>query len=144
MQVGETKPKDDVVPVKVNDVVDPSAAVTDQTNTNFVPQTKPELEIAFKQILKSLPVDKVPVFYKAICDIVRSDNEKEEKEQELKRAKRSLSTKVENKIVDAYIHEAKTKCKLSLREVSLLRENPDVLEDLEGFKILLRKNAGAK
>lgn len=53
-------------PAKVNPVVDPSAAVTDPIDVDFVPQNKVELGIAFSDMIKPVTGGNVPAAYKAV------------------------------------------------------------------------------
>jgi hypothetical protein len=88
-----TMPEEEA-PVNVNDVVDPSASVTDPINPDFTPQTKPELDVAIKQLTKDVPIDKVPDFYKTLKSIVAIENEKAKKGEEMTKATKGGSDEV--------------------------------------------------
>lgn len=85
-------------PVNVNDVVDPNACVTDPINPDFVPQTKPELDVALKQLVKDVPIDHVPAVYKAIDAVVRDDVAREKEDDEMKKAAQGGTTQVEEAV----------------------------------------------
>jgi hypothetical protein len=73
-------------PIMADPVVDPSAAQTDPLNALFVPQTKPELDVAVKELTKDVPIGKVPAFYKALeaaLDTGALDTEEEKKMKKL-------------------------------------------------------------
>jgi len=82
-------------PVPVNPVVDPSAALTDPSDQNFLPQTRQELDIAIKQVTNGLEIDQVPAFFKAVKAIVNA--EKESEEANMKKQKAGV-TQVESAI----------------------------------------------
>ena len=85
-------------PVNVNDVVDPSACVTDPINPNFVPQTKPELDVAIGQLTKDVPIDKVPDFYKTLKAVVDIENEKAKEGEEMTKAAQGGTDQVEEAV----------------------------------------------
>lgn len=85
-------------PVNVNPVVDPSACVTDPINPNFVPQTKPELDIALKQLTKDVPVDNVPRFYRAVHAVLDSEKLDDKEDEEMKKAAQGGTTQVEEAV----------------------------------------------
>jgi len=68
--------------VNVNQVVDPSASVTDPLNPDFTPQTKPELDVAMHQLVKDVTIDKVPSTYKAFKAVIDADEEETMKKDE--------------------------------------------------------------
>lgn len=90
-----TMPED---PVNVNPVVDPSAAVTDPINPNFTPQTKPELDVALKQLTKDIPIEKVPGIYKAIHALIDAEEAKTEEGEEMTKAAKGGSKQVEEAV----------------------------------------------
>jgi hypothetical protein len=66
--------------VKVNPVVDPSAALTDPSNPDFKPATKPELLASLSAIVSGIDDEKIPDVYDAIkhsmtVDIDESDED---------------------------------------------------------------------
>ena len=61
--------------VKVNPVVDPSAAVTDPSNSDYKPDSKVELQIALNAIVNDLPADNIPSVYDAIKDALDTKEE---------------------------------------------------------------------
>lgn len=113
--LGDMSVPEDEQPVNVNPVVDPSAAVTDPINPNFVPQTKPELDVAIGQLVKDVPIDNVPKFYKtlrAVLDVEEHDTEEDEQmkdaakggpaqvEEAVRRAVRKMLSEVRPDFVD--------------------------------------------
>jgi hypothetical protein len=85
----------DEEPVVVNPVVDPSASQTDPINPRFVPQTKPELDVAIKQLTKDVPIDQVPQFYKTVRSAIDAENSQIEKDEEMKKAAQGGSKQIE-------------------------------------------------
>lgn len=96
--LGDLTMPEEEEPVNVNDCVDPSAAVTDPINPNFVPQTKPELDVALKQLTKGVPVERVPRIYKAIDAVVKDDAVKEKEDDDMKKAAQGGTTQVEEAV----------------------------------------------
>lgn len=96
--LGDLTVPEDEEPVNVNPVVDPSAAQTDPINPCFVPQTKPELDVAVKQLTKDVPVDKVPGTYKAIRAVIDAEQAKTEGEEEMKKAAQGGTEQVEEAV----------------------------------------------
>lgn len=74
--LGDLTVDDDDEPVNVNPVVDPSASLTDPSNPDFVPQTKPELDVALGQLTKEVPIANVARFYKAAKAELDAEKEK--------------------------------------------------------------------
>lgn len=70
----------DSQPIMPNAVVDPSASVTDPINPDFVPNDRQGLEVAFRQLTKDVPIDKVPSLYRALKDLIDDVNEDAEEE----------------------------------------------------------------
>lgn len=73
----------DVV-IDVNDVIDPSAAQTNPINAEFVPTTRPELDVAVKQLTKDIPGDRISPVYKSIKDAIKADEVQREKDDKMK------------------------------------------------------------
>lgn len=96
--LGDLTVPEDEEPANVNPVVDPSASVTDPINPNFVPQTKPELDVALHQLTKEVPIDNVPKFYKAVRAELDAEQDKAEKEEEMKRAAQDDADHVEEAV----------------------------------------------
>lgn len=92
-----TAPEDDE-PVNINPIVDPSVAQVDPINPCFVPQTKPELDVAVKQLTKDVPVDKVPNTYKAIRAAIDAEQAKTEEEEEMKNVAQGGTEQVEEAV----------------------------------------------
>lgn len=78
--LGDLPTFNEQLPVNVNKVVDPSAAQTDLINPDFIPQTKPELEVSFRQLMKCVPVDDIADVYKSIRLMVNDIHAREEGE----------------------------------------------------------------
>jgi hypothetical protein len=96
--LGDLTMPEEEEPVNVNDVVDPSAAVTDPVNPCFVPQTKPELDVALKQLTKDVPVDDVPKFYKAVRAVHDAELAQTEENAEMKKAAQGGTEQVEEAV----------------------------------------------
>lgn len=96
--LGDLTMPEEEEPVNVNPVVDPSACVTDPINPNFVPQTKPELDVALKQLTKGVPVERVPRIYKAIDAVVKDDAVKEKEDDDMKKAAQGGTKQVEEAV----------------------------------------------
>jgi len=71
-------------PVNVNDVVDPSATITDPTNTDQKPQNRAELQVALKAITDDLPDDQVPAAYDKVVHAIEIPDKNETDKQEKK------------------------------------------------------------
>lgn len=67
--------------IKVNPVVDPSAAVTDPMNPDYKPQSRQELQISLGALIADLADDNVPDIYDALKDALTKHEDKEGKEQ---------------------------------------------------------------
>lgn len=65
-------------PIEPNDVVDPSAALTDPDNDSFRPTDRAELKAAIGSMINDLSNDKVPEAYKAARDALESFIDDEE------------------------------------------------------------------
>lgn len=96
--LGDLTMPEEEPPVNVNDVVDQSAAVTDPINPNFVPQTKPELDVALKQLTKDVPIDNVPKLYKAVLDVIETEDLENEEDEQMKKAAEGGTTQVEEMV----------------------------------------------
>jgi len=89
------------IAIEPNNVVDPSAAVTDPLHSNtFTPQSKVELEVAFGNELKHVPVDLVPKIYDNLKSMIKNltaDQEEETmKDQNSKNIEETLRKRVRN------------------------------------------------
>ena len=60
--------------VNINNVSDPSAILTDDSNKNFIPQTKQELVIAFNTLITNTNITDVPKIYKGVVKIIEKLN----------------------------------------------------------------------
>lgn len=67
--------------IKVNPVVDPSAAVTDPDNADFKPMSKPELTVALSAMIDDMPDVNVPNLYDSIKDALTAQEDEKGKEQ---------------------------------------------------------------
>lgn len=103
-----TIPEEEPAPVNVNPVVDPSAAETDPINPCYTPQTKQELDVAVRNLVKNLPVDKVPAIYKTIHGAVDAMEDDMEDADTDKKAEQGGTDQVEEAIrreVRKVLHE---------------------------------------
>lgn len=69
-------------PVQVNAGVDPSAAVTDPADPNYVPQNRVEFGVAIKDRIKAIPNDKMPALFKSVADAIDSVPELTDKKED--------------------------------------------------------------
>jgi len=67
--------------VKVNPVVDPSAAITDPANPDYKPQSRQELQIAFNALIDDLTDDNIPDIYDSLKDVLSKREDEKGKEQ---------------------------------------------------------------
>ena len=75
----------DEAPVNVSDVVDPSSAITDPGNPNYVPNNKVELQVAIKSLSDDLADDDVPGFYEKFISAIEKDkDDKDMKKNDIK------------------------------------------------------------
>lgn len=79
-------------PVNVSSVVDPSAAETDIMDPNYLPQTKQELDVAIKHLVRDMPVDKVPTIYRTVKDVVDAGEQQEDEDEMTKKAEQGGHT----------------------------------------------------
>ena len=70
--------------IDVNPIVDPSATNIDVANSRFVPQDKPELVVALRQLVDDLPIDDVPAFYRTFQASLVAHNRNKEKDPQMK------------------------------------------------------------
>lgn len=85
-------------PVNVNQVVDPSAVLTDPGNENYRPSTPAEFQIAAKTLVNDLPSDKISDTYEELVKAVRDSQDKKGEKMKKK------DTKVES-IVRAHVRK---------------------------------------
>lgn len=67
--------------VKVNPVVDPSAALTDPANLDFKPQSRKELQISLGALIDDLPDDNIPDIYDSLKKALDQQEDEKGKEQ---------------------------------------------------------------
>lgn len=96
--LGDLTVPEEEEPVNVNPVVDPSAAVTDPINPCFVPQTKPELDVAIGQLTKDVPIDSVPKFYKTLRAVLDAEDHENEEDEQMKKAAKGGPAQVEEAV----------------------------------------------
>ena len=70
MESGANSHLDPKLPVRINPVVDPSAAETDPVNSNFIPQNKTELLSALRMMCDAEDDSDVPTIYITIKDAI--------------------------------------------------------------------------
>lgn len=85
-------------PVKVSDVVDPSAMLTDPGNEDYRPNNPIEFQVAVKALSDDLPVDKIPDIYEKLVNAANLS--KKENEDKMKKG----DTKVES-LVRAHVRK---------------------------------------
>lgn len=94
-------------PVNVNDVVDPSAVVTDPSNLNFKPTNSVELQVAVKALSDDLPTDQVSTLYDELVTAFNNTKSKNDRNSKMKTDDKDVKT--ESKIraaVRKHIKEA--------------------------------------
>ncbi len=67
--------------VKVNPVVDPSAAVTDPSNPDYKPNTKQELQVALTAMIDNMSDDVVPSLFDSIKNAMQAQEDDKGKDQ---------------------------------------------------------------
>lgn len=67
--------------VKVNPVVDPSAALTDPANADYKPQSRKELQISLGALIDDLTDENIPGVYDTLKQALSKSEEEEGKEQ---------------------------------------------------------------
>lgn len=82
MESGSNSHLDPKMPVRVNPVVDPSAAETDPSNSNFIPQNKTELLSALRLMCDVEDDANVPVVYITIKDALEKEQGEEMKKNQ--------------------------------------------------------------
>ena len=76
--------------IKVNPVVDPSAALTDPSNLNYVPDSTVELKVALNSMASEVPQDNVPKIYKSIKQAIEDAAADEKGKPDMKKEKTSV------------------------------------------------------
>lgn len=71
-------------PVKVNDVVDPSAALSNPGNEDFRPNTPAEFQVAVKSLVDDLPSDEIPDIYEKLVKALEDEDEGEKMKKDTK------------------------------------------------------------
>ncbi len=95
--------------VTINDVVDPSAEVTDTGHSNSKPQNKAELQVAVKTMVEDLPDDQVSKVYdklKGAVDIAlekEQDSVKEKEMSEKNKVEEAIRLAVRKMIAEAWV-----------------------------------------
>jgi hypothetical protein len=90
--------------VKVNPVVDQSAAVTDPSNPDFKPANKSELKIAFNALASEFPDENIPSIYDSIKDSINSAKE-EDPEMSDKKVEEAIRVAIRNILKENYLKE---------------------------------------
>jgi len=78
--------------IKVNPVVDPSAALTDPSNSDYKPNSKQELRIALSSMLDDLSDEKISSVYDSLKSALQSQKDDEGKDQVVKSNKKIEET----------------------------------------------------
>lgn len=79
--------------VKVSNVVDPMAAVTNPGNDDYKPDSKAEIQVAFSSLIDEIPQDKLPDAFELVKKAL-----KDEEDQEGKKQMKNQNKKVEEAI----------------------------------------------
>jgi hypothetical protein len=95
--------------ITVNDVVDPSASITDTGHPNSKPQNKAELAVAIKTMLDDLPDDQAADIYdklKGAVDVARekdNDNPREKEMSEKDKVEEAVRLAVRKMVAEAWV-----------------------------------------
>lgn len=98
MESGSNSHLDPSLPVRINPVVDPSAAETDPSNGNFIPQNKTELLSALRMMCNVDDEDDVPTVYVTIKDALEKAQGEEMKKNQTESTIRNAIRKVLSEI----------------------------------------------
>lgn len=98
MESGSNSHLDPSLPVRINPVVDPSAAETDPSNGNFIPQNKTELLSALRMMCDAGDDDDVPTVYVTIKDALEKAQGEEMKKNQTESTIRSAIRRVLSEI----------------------------------------------
>lgn len=88
---------DPKLPVRISPVVDPSAAETDPSNTNFVPQNKAELLSALRVMCDVDDDNNIPAIYVAVKDAIE-DQEEDMKKVNAMSEEKNLESKIRDHV----------------------------------------------
>lgn len=81
--------------IKINPVVDPSAAITDPANPDFKPQSKPELSVALNALIDDLPNQNIPSIYDSLKSTLESmGKEEDEGEKQMKTSNKKVEESI--------------------------------------------------
>jgi len=96
-------------PVKVNDVVDPSAALTDPGNPNYKPNNRVELQVAVKALSDDLPAEKVSDVYEKLVGALKVSQEKDEDGKNKMKTKDTQAESIVRQAIRKHLEEAEVK-----------------------------------
>jgi hypothetical protein len=118
--------------IDVNDVIDPSAAQTNPINAEFVPTTRPELDVAVKQLTKDIPGDRISPVFKSIKDAIKADEVQREKDDKMKtdNKKKSVEETVRRAVRKA-LHEINPRFDTSYSGMDYGSSDDDDDDDLD-------------
>lgn len=93
--------------VNVNPVVDQSAALTDPSNPNFKPASRPELKAALSAIVSEIPDDNIPSVYDSIKNAISVDDEEKEGDVKMnsKKTEAVIRAAIRNILKENYLKE---------------------------------------
>jgi hypothetical protein len=94
--------------IKVNPVVDQSAALTDPGNPDFKPTNKPELKAALSAIVADVPDEKIPNVYDSLKNAidVAEDEGEEEIKMSNKKVEETIRLQIRKMISEIFVSEA--------------------------------------
>ena len=98
------------MPVNVNDVVDPSAELTDPTNPDHKPHSPVELQNAVKTMSDDLTVDDIPVVYDTLKQALKNNIKKsrqqsmEKKHDKSSKFEESLRRQIRRLVIETMLH----------------------------------------
>jgi len=103
--------------VKVNPVVDPSAALTDPSNPDFKPATKPELLASLSAIVSGIDDEKIPDVYDAIKHSMTVDTDESDEDVKMsnKKVEESLRQQVRKIIRESNVKSEEMRLEETVR-----------------------------
>jgi hypothetical protein len=94
-------------PSSVSAVVDPSAALTDPSNSNFKPQNRKELKAALSTTLEDIADDDASQFYDAFNDLIEKNKVEDEKMKDSKKVEETIRLAIRKMLSEAELPPVK-------------------------------------
>lgn len=112
--------KKDIDPVNVNDIVDPSASLTNPDNKRYVPNNAAEFQVAINALSSDLPDEKFADLYKRVKGAM-VDLEKEENSSLMTRGEKKVKSRNKDTKTEAIV---RANVRRMLRETGLTQGRP--------------------